>query len=100
MNTPLRNGHAVWAWLDLNGHGKCWHLVVPVANEDFDDDDDDLSPCWDALFPLEDDYRVSLEELDGCPMRQVLYPSTDPTPEELADAAERAADISDLEDLA
>lgn len=94
MSESLSNGHAAWVWIDMNGHGPRWHLVVPVAHED-DMNDDDEAPCWQALFPLMDDHRCEIEELIGCPERVVLYPQTKPTEGEIADAEMRAEDASD-----
>ncbi len=91
MSESLMKGHAAWVWIDLRGMGPRWHLVVPFEREDWDevDEDDDNACHWQALFPLYDDYRCEIEELVGCPERQVMYPQTPPTEGEI-----RAAEIS------
>ena len=88
MSTPLRHGHAAWVWLDLDGRGPLWHLAVPVDREHEFGDDFDVEIRWQALLPFKD-YRMEVEELDDCVQRQVLYPETPATADELAAAKER-----------
>lgn len=88
MNTPLRNGHAAWVWLNLDGRGLRWHLAVPVDREDDYGDGDDCDVRWQALLPFED-YRMEVEELDDCVQRQVMYPDTPATAAELQEAEAR-----------
>ena len=89
MTTPLRHGHAAWVWMDIDGTGMRWELIVPTAREyplDEEDEPDRYLRLTEAVFPLRDDYRIEIDECDDCVQRKVEMPLGPPTGEELAAA--------------
>jgi hypothetical protein len=93
MSDTLSKGHAAWVWMDIDGRGARWHLVVPVQRDEAEMHDDDDAELARALFPLID-HRCEIEELVGSPERAILPPRDKPTEGEIADALERAEEAA------